>query len=271
MHLILRIVIAIDLVASVLTADRALANDRAEDFEHFISAAYPIFLAKVGLWETSPSDREALIKAAASGLSAVAPADCDGAKFKNDFCGMSMKTEPSSSMEPNIKAEEIFMTRPYLNDGPKRGDIIVFSHQSQTEKQPTLFVKRLIAVPGDQVELRHGLISINGKNLKQVPTNNSMTDIYGNRAKIFTETNLEGRQYEIAVTDKAPPGTDDVSPFTIPAGKYFVLGDNRHNSVDSRLPNLFGGDGLVSGTDIIGQAVVIFVSREPRRAGKIIE
>ncbi len=119
---------------------------------------------------------------------------------------------------------------------PERGDIVVFRFPEDRDKD---FIKRVIALPGETVEVRNKQVYINGKPLD---------DPWGH--------------YSDRVI--LPPGVqprDNFGPITVPAGQYFVMGDNRDQSYDSRF--WFGGrGGLVPIQDILGRAIVIYWSWE---------
>ncbi|MCA1989854.1 MAG: signal peptidase I [Desulfarculus sp.] len=119
---------------------------------------------------------------------------------------------------------------------PERGDIVVFRFPEDRDKG---FIKRVRALPGETVEVRNKQVYINGKPLD---------DPWGH--------------YSDRVI--LPPGVqprDNFGPITVPAGQYFVMGDNRDQSYDSRF--WFGGrGGLVPIQDILGRAIVIYWSWE---------
>lgn len=110
---------------------------------------------------------------------------------------------PSASMEPTIMTNDrIFGNRlAYVNKDPARGDIVIFRFPDD-EKQ--LYIKRIIGEPGDVVEIRDGLVYING-----------------------SEEPLDEPYVKVT-----PEG--DFGPYVVPEGSYFMLGDNRNNSADSR-------------------------------------
>ena len=119
---------------------------------------------------------------------------------------------------------------------PERGDIVVFRFPEDRDKD---FIKRVIGLPGETLEVRNKQVYINGKPLD---------DPWG--------------RYSDRVI--LPPGIqprDNFGPVTVPADQYFVMGDNRDQSYDSRFW-LGGKGGFVPIQDILGRAVVIFWSWE---------
>lgn len=121
---------------------------------------------------------------------------------------------------------------------PARGDIVVFKlpRDGQTD-----YIKRLIGLPGDRIQLRHGRIYINGKavpeHVEGVIKTRDRSDGLGNpsdeTATVQTETTPEGRNYRIQVHGPDEPASN-TAVYTVPARCYFLLGDNRDNSLDSR-------------------------------------
>ncbi|HEY9040236.1 MAG TPA: signal peptidase I [Roseovarius sp.] len=158
---------------------------------------------------------------------------------------------------------------------PERGDIIVFRHPVNHSD----FIKRLIGLPGDTVQLIDGVVQINGTPVKledagvfeeiyesQGSMNNRPRCANGAVGEGATcikprqiETLPNGRSYN--VLDIADQRSDDTGVFTVPEGHYFFMGDNRDNSTDSRYPQTVGGVGFVPYENLIGRANrVIFSS-----------
>lgn len=126
-----------------------------------------------------------------------------------------------SSMEPTLYNGERLMVDKvtYRFREPKRGEIIVFRYPSDPRRR---FIKRVIGLPGDQVEVRKHLVYVNG-----VP---------------LDEPYIKGPTYR------------DFGPMIVPEGTYFVLGDNRNNSDDSRFPDV----GPVPRKLIVGRALLLY-------------
>lgn len=132
-------------------------------------------------------------------------------------------------------------------DDPKRGDIVVLF----SPVDGTRLVKRVVALPGDQVEMRENQLYINGQVAKQSPVATTELADYG-RAYVFAE-NLQGHTHEMMVTPEIP-AVRSFGPVDVPEGNYFVLGDNRDNSNDSRFI------GFIERRRIVGEAVAVAFS-----------
>ncbi|MBD2136405.1 signal peptidase I [Anabaena sp. FACHB-1237] len=163
---------------------------------------------------------------------------------------------PSGSMEPTLhgvpdqwKADKIIVDKlKYRFTQPQRGDIIVFSptEELKREQYQDAFIKRIIGLPGETVELKDGKVFINNRPLTE-------KYLYPNQQTVIN----------VCSSSPQPPFLTKAT--TIPPNSYLVLGDNRNNSYDGRCW------GVVPRGNIIGQAVVRFwpvnkmgtIDREP--------
>lgn len=151
---------------------------------------------------------------------------------------------PSGSMEPTLngtpdqwKADKIIVDKlKYRFSQPQRGDIVVFSPTKtlQEEEYNDAFIKRIVALPGEKVELKDGQVYINNQPLEEI--------------SYLSPT----QRTEIDVCMSASQEAYLAQPRSIPSDSYLVLGDNRNSSYDSRCW------GVVPRENIIGRAVLRF-------------
>ncbi len=140
---------------------------------------------------------------------------------------------------------------------PKHGDVVVFK---MPEKGNEYFIKRVIGVPGDVISIKNGVVSVNNRanSLEYVRTDEM--PIGAERvidSHMYQEKNQEGKAYYIYRFSRNGAGFDDnLAPVKVPAGHYFMMGDNRNNSQDSRYADM----GFVSGDKIVGNARIIWLS-----------
>ena len=141
---------------------------------------------------------------------------------------------------------------------PHRGDVIVF--KMPNKESPDYgedFIKRLIGLPGDHVQMLGGQLYINGKAVPKVRAADYVeTDEFGmeNHVPRYQEKLPNGKTYY--VLDRIQNGAaDDTQVFTVPSGHYFMMGDNRDNSNDSR-----ADVGFVPAENLVGKAEIIFFS-----------
>jgi len=143
---------------------------------------------------------------------------------------------------------------------PDRGDVVVFR---LPREDSTDYIKRVIGLPGDKILVSNGEVFINGAAVKRERAADWYDEDHGATVKRWRETLPNGVTYNtLDLTDRGqldnwPP---DGRPYTVPAGEYFMMGDNRDNSTDSRVPPELGGVGPVPFENIVGKAQIIFFS-----------
>jgi signal peptidase I len=157
--------------------------------------------------------------------------------------------------------------RVWQGSGPHRGDVVVFKLPRDTSVD---YIKRVIGLPGDRVQLIDGQIYLNGKAVPRVRAPDYVeNDVLGTPHHItrFRETLPGGKSYLVLARD--PGGTENnTDVYVVPQGHYFMMGDNRDNSLDSRFAPTGKGDafdrsdgvGFVPAANLVGQAEFIFFS-----------
>ena len=146
-----------------------------------------------------------------------------------------------------------------MEEKPKRGDVIVFKLPTNTSID---YIKRVIGLPGDTVQVIRGRLYINGEQVEREPIGLVQSDENGNytdqNLMEYIETLPGGILHSIyEVSDNAD--LDNTKLYTVPADHYFVMGDNRDNSQDSRVQSLVG---FVPYENIVGRADILFFSIE---------
>lgn len=163
-----------------------------------------------------------------------------------------------------------------LGSTPARGDVVVFKAPPGDRAD---YIKRVIGIPGDTIEVRGGQLILNGTRVPRrrvadfvipvTPNYNCEADFQDSvaakpvcRYQRFRETLPGGRSYD--VLDRGfVPQADDTEVYTVPAGKLFMMGDNRDASADSRFPAVEGqAIGLVPVENVQGKALVGFWSTD---------
>ena len=142
---------------------------------------------------------------------------------------------------------------------PQRGDVIVFKYPPDPS---TDYIKRVIGLPGDTVQMINGQVWLNGKPIPKVRVADYVeTDEFGvpRHVKRYRETLPGGKSYYVLDRDENGPG-DNTQVYTVPAGHYFMMGDNRDNSADSRRE--VGNVGFVPAENLVGRAELIFFSAD---------
>ncbi|MBK0326394.1 signal peptidase I [Rhodobacteraceae bacterium F11138] len=161
---------------------------------------------------------------------------------------------------------------------PERGDVVVFRHPVSGRD----FIKRLVGLPGDRIQVTAGVLSINGEPVKLQP-DGVFSETYAPQGPQRSRPRCaNGPVGEGAVCEKireietfpdgnshtilniGNQGMDNTGVYTVPEGHFFFMGDNRDNSSDSRLPQSAGGVGFVPFENLIGRADRIMFSSAGR-------
>ena len=168
-----------------------------------------------------------------------------------------------------------FIDGRWFGSEPERGDVVVFRHPVTGSD----FIKRLIGLPGDRIQVRGGVLYINGEEAPQEPAG-TFAETYEKQGPVGNLPQCENAGVRIGddclksrLIETLPNGVrhdilnfrtsrlDDTPVYTVPEGHYFFMGDNRDNSTDSRVSQSAMGVGFVPYENLIGRADrVIFSS-----------
>lgn len=166
-------------------------------------------------------------------------------------------TVPTGSMQPTIKEGDRIVVDKMAYDlrvpftqislletgEPQRGEIIVFESKAAKNR----LIKRVIGLPGDKISLSNEVLSINGR-----PLNYTVLD--NNSQELIAEEELTGLRHKIRIEKRASDNLSHFATITVPENHYMVMGDNRRNSVDSRVY------GFVPRAELKGKATKIAFS-----------
>lgn len=135
---------------------------------------------------------------------------------------------------------------------PERGDVAVFKLPSDNR---TDYIKRIVGLPGDRIQVTGGVLKINGESVKLTSAGDFDDNIYRDPIPMFIETLPGGREHAILeATNRAHH--DNTGVFEVPAGHVFAMGDNRDNSKDSRFKDV----GFIPIENLVGRADLLLFS-----------
>jgi len=167
---------------------------------------------------------------------------------------------PTGSMKPTIEEGDRVVVNKLAYDlkvpfttyeivkwgDPRRGDIVVLFSPADGVR----LVKRVVGVPGDRIELKENTLFVNGQPMKWTPIGAATTDDGG---VILAEETLTGKKHKLMFMPQIP-AMRSFAQVVVPAGYYYVMGDNRDNSNDSRFI------GLIERQRIVGRAIAVAFS-----------
>ena len=187
---------------------------------------------------------------------------------------------PSGSMKPNLLVGDFIFVSKYsygfskhslpfsiplipgkiFSNKPERGDVVVFK---TPQNNRTDYIKRVIGLPGDKIEIKNGIIFINGSEILRkklndfIDTDNKRSN---KRVRMYNEYFFNKEINILDITDNGI--ADNTQLFNVPENHFFVMGDNRDNSQDSRFINTVG---FIPYENLVGKAQFIFFSLENAR------
>ena len=187
---------------------------------------------------------------------------------------------PSGSMKPNLLVGDFIFVSKYsygfskhslpfsiplipgkfFSNIPERGDVVVFK---TPENNRTDYIKRVIGLPGDKIEIKNGIIFINGSEILRKKLNDFIdTDnkTSNKRVRMYNEYFFNKEINILDITDNGI--ADNTQLFNVPENHFFVMGDNRDNSQDSRFISTVG---FIPYENLVGKAQFIFFSLENAR------
>ena len=184
---------------------------------------------------------------------------------------------PSGSMVPTLLIGDHIIVEKFLYHTPlpfssaalrniKHGDIIVFEYPKDPEKD---FIKRVIGLPGDIIEIKAGTLWLNSQPVREQPAPDGTTMPPDENGTLFIEE-INSTKHRTLHKNQRSMLSMEYGPVTVPADSYFVMGDNRDNSSDSRVW------GFVKTDAVKGKAFMIYWSLgedgfRPKRIGNIIK
>lgn len=183
---------------------------------------------------------------------------------------------PSESMVPNLQIGDYLFVNKFaygygkyspplfawpikgrlFGSTPERGDIVVFRNPTEPDIS---YIKRLIGLPGDRVQVLDGILYLNGQPVPRTPQTPYSAENPDGTVSLVEhgrETLPGGKQVDILEAEGNSGPLDNTREFTVPPGHYFMMGDNRDRSQDSRTPMV----GFVPEENLIGRADIVVFS-----------
>ncbi len=173
---------------------------------------------------------------------------------------------PAQSMAPTLMAGDriAVAARAYDSQEPTRGDIVVFE---LADGSGAIYVKRLVGLPGDSIQVSDGILHINGVASERRPLpapDDASTGAGSVTSTPYVETFPDGRPHLIQEASDFSR-SDNTREYRIPADHYFMMGDNRDNSTDSRFPRV----GFIPRENLRGRVLYIWWARDLSRIGPL--
>ena len=142
---------------------------------------------------------------------------------------------------------------------PERGDVAVFKLPRDND---TDYIKRIVGLPGDRISVQRGVLVINDIPIRRRQVENfEFKDFSGRVRSISQFEEILPNAVQHYTLDANPNGTlDNTKVYTVPQGHFFAMGDNRDNSLDSRIDNAYSGVGFIPAENLVGRAEFIFYS-----------
>jgi signal peptidase I len=178
--------------------------------------------------------------------------------------GFAIYSMPARSMLPILQPGDhiVAVKDAYRDRLPERGEIAIFKLPSDNK---TDYIKRIVGLPGDHVQIRGGILHINGEAVERTLIGDYMVDmgfVARETATLYVET-LPGGKTHYIIERSDSSALDDTPVFTVPPGHYFAMGDNRDNSQDSRASLV----GFIPAENLTDRPRFVFYSTAARDAG----